>query len=212
MNTQHISSTDLLAMEQRYRATFVNSLGGFKSICLIGTKNKSQQSNLAIFNSIVHIGANPALIGFIVRPDSVERHTLENILETNYYTINHLNQFNYKQAHQTSARYTREISEFDACGLTEEYLNQFHAPFVKESHIKLGLELKNKIDLVINGTILVIGQVVDIYVPENSIEKDGFVNIEKCGTITGSGLDAYYQTNMITRLAYAKPNQSHRVI
>jgi flavin reductase (DIM6/NTAB) family NADH-FMN oxidoreductase RutF len=206
MNSKHISSTDLLAMEQRYRAAFINSLGGFKSVCLIGTKNKSQQSNLAIFNSIVHIGANPALIGFIVRPDSVERHTLENILETNYYTVNHLNESNYKQAHQTSARYPRETSEFDASGLTEEYLNQFHAPFVKESHIKLGLELKNKVDLSINGTILVIGQIVDVYVPENTIENDGFVNIEKCGTITGSGLDAYYKTNKIARLAYAKPH------
>jgi flavin reductase (DIM6/NTAB) family NADH-FMN oxidoreductase RutF len=212
MPTQHISSTDLLSMEQRYRAAFINSLGGFKSLCMIGTKNKAQHTNLAIFNSIVHIGANPALIGFIVRPDSVERHTLENILETNYYTINHLNETNYKQAHQTSARYARETSEFEACGLTEEYLNQFHAPYVKESQIKLGLELKNKVDLTINGTILIIGQVVDIYIPENSIEKDGFVNIEKCGTITGSGLDAYYHTKKIARLAYAKPNIAPIVI
>ncbi|MFN6039875.1 MAG: flavin oxidoreductase, partial [Bacteroidota bacterium] len=70
---------DILSFEQRYRATFINSIGGFKSVALIGTKNSSGQTNLAIFNSLVHIGANPPLLGFIVRPDSVERHTLENI-------------------------------------------------------------------------------------------------------------------------------------
>ena len=81
---------DLMNMEQRKRANLINSIGGFKSVCLIGTTNNENQNNLAIFNSIVHIGANPPLIGFFVRPDSVERHTLANILNTEYYTINHI--------------------------------------------------------------------------------------------------------------------------
>jgi flavin reductase (DIM6/NTAB) family NADH-FMN oxidoreductase RutF len=84
MQTSYFSSSDIMSFEKRYRAAFINSLGGFKSVCLIGTINNIKQSNLAIFNSIVHIGANPPLIGFVVRPDSVERHTLENILETSY--------------------------------------------------------------------------------------------------------------------------------
>lgn len=93
-------------------------------------KNKTGQTNLAIFNSLVHIGANPPLIGFVVRPDSAERHTLNNILETGFYTINHINENIYKQAHQTSARYPEEISEFAATGLNEQYLsNFFHLMF-----------------------------------------------------------------------------------
>jgi hypothetical protein len=69
-------------METRYRASFVNSLGGFKSVVMIGSKNKKGQENLAIFNSLIHIGANPALCAFIVRPDVSPRHTLENIIES----------------------------------------------------------------------------------------------------------------------------------
>jgi len=101
MKTQ-ITHTQLMEMEQRQRAHLVNSVGGFKSVCLIGTVDEVGQTNLAIFNSIVHIGANPPLISFIMRPDSVERHTLSNILTTGFYTINHLNESIYKQAHQTS--------------------------------------------------------------------------------------------------------------
>lgn len=50
----------------------------------MGTVNKIGHTNLAIFNSVIHIGANPPLMGFISRPNSGERHTLENIQETKY--------------------------------------------------------------------------------------------------------------------------------
>ena len=133
-----MTSHDLMQMEQHERAQLINSVGGFKSVNLIGTVDEAGQTNLAIFNSIVHIGANPPLIGFIMRPDSVERHTLANILSIGYYTINHLNESIYKQAHQTSARYPKEISEFDATGLTPEFKNEFKAPYFTESRIQLG--------------------------------------------------------------------------
>ena len=90
INQRHWQESDLADLEQRYRGTFINSIGGFKSVCLVGTKNPSNQTNLAIFSSLVHIGANPPLVGLVFRPDSVERHTLENILETGFYTINNI--------------------------------------------------------------------------------------------------------------------------
>ena len=70
-------------MEVRKRAAFINSLTGFKSASLIGTIDNNKKTNLSIFSSVFHLGSNPALVGFINRPDSVERHTLENILQTN---------------------------------------------------------------------------------------------------------------------------------
>jgi flavin reductase (DIM6/NTAB) family NADH-FMN oxidoreductase RutF len=203
---KHLRNNDIKTMEQRYRATCINSLGGFKSVCLIGTKSKNNQTNLAIFNSIVHIGANPPLVGFVVRPDSVDRHTLNNILETGVYTINHVNPIIYKQAHQTSARYPLEVSEFKATSLTELYSDSFFAPYVLESNIKLGLVLREKIDFTINGTIFIIGEINHLYFPENCQHPDGFVDLEKAETITCSGLDSYHTTQKLGRLSYAKPN------
>ena len=199
-----ITTTDLIQMEQRKRAQLINSVGGFKSVCLIGSVDLTGQTNLAIFSSIVHIGANPPLISFIMRPDSVERHTLSNILETGSYTINHLNESIYKKAHQSSARYPKEISEFDATGLSTEYKSNCKAPFVKESHVQLELEFKQRIDLTINNTILIIGEIKNIYFPEDCMQEDGFLDIEKAGTITCSGLDSYHLTKSLERLPYAK--------
>ena len=201
----HLTFTEIMEMEQRKRAHLINSVGGFKSVCMIGTINSHNQTNLAIFNSIVHIGANPPLISLIMRPDSVERHTLNNILETNFYSINHLNTSIYKQAHQTSAKYPKDISEFDVTGLTSEFKNGFVAPYVKESNIQLGLEFKERINLAINKSIMIIGEIKEIYFPIDSIEEDGFLDLEKAGTITCSGLDSYHVTSRLERLPYAKP-------
>ena len=65
MQTQ-ITYTELMAMEQRKRAHLINSVGGFKSVCLIGTVDILGNTNLAIFSSIVHIGANPPLLSSLM--------------------------------------------------------------------------------------------------------------------------------------------------
>lgn len=203
---QEFTINEILLFEQRYRATFINSIGGFKSLALIGTRSKVGNSNLAAFNSLFHIGASPPLFGFIVRPDVVERHTLSNILETGEFTVNHINETIYKQAHQTSARYAKNVSEFDTTHLTPEYKAGYFAPFVKESHINIGASFVQKIDLQENGTIMIIAKIKSVSIPSNCLASDGFIDIEQAGSITCSGLDSYHRTQKIARLSYAKPN------
>lgn len=205
---KQVSYDQIMDMEKQERVHFINSLSGFKSLGLIGTQNNENQTNVAIVDSIIHIGSNPALFGMIFRPGVVERHSLENILETGFYTINHVNEKIHKQAHQTSARYDRNCSEFDETGLTPEFKNNFFAPFVKESNVQLAMEFKEKITLSINNTVLIIGEVKDVYIPEDCLQKDGFIDIEKAETITCSGLDSYHKTTQISRLSYAKPDKT----
>jgi flavin reductase (DIM6/NTAB) family NADH-FMN oxidoreductase RutF len=204
---KHITSEALTQFEKNERAHLINSLGGFKSLALIGTSDSNSNKNLAVFSSVFHVGANPPLIGLIFRPSPPERNTYSNIIETGFYTINHVNETIYKQAHQTSARYDKKLSEFDITGLNPEYKDSFFAPYVAESNIKLGVEFKEKIDLTINNTTLIIGEIKHIYLPENCLLEDGFVDIEKANTITCSGLDSYHKTVQLDRLSYAKPNQ-----
>jgi len=203
---KHFTSEALIQLEKNERAHLINSLGGFKSLALVGTTDKNGNTNLAVFSSVFHVGANPPLIGLIFRPSPPERNTFSNIIETGYYTINHVNESIYKQAHQTSARYDKEVSEFEITGLIKEYKDQFLAPYVAQSKIQLGIEFKEKIDISSNNTTLVIGEIKHIYVPQDCIAPDGFVDIEKANTVTCSGLDSYHKTIKLDRLSYAKPN------
>lgn len=207
VNFKQITFEQIMNMEKQERVHFANSLGGFKSVGLIGTKSKNEQTNLAIVDSILHIGSNPPLFGIIFRPGAVERHTLENILDTGVYTINHVNEKIHKQAHQTSARYPKDCSEFDATKLTPEFKNNFNAPFVLESNVQLAMEFKEKVELTINNTVLIIGEVKTVYFPDDCLQKDGFLDIEKAASITCSGLDSYHTTKRISRLSYAKPDK-----
>jgi len=204
MNTS-LSNAQIMDMEQRKRAQLINSISGFRSVALIGTIDTQGQTNLAIFSSIVHIGSNPPLLSFIMRPDSVERHTLSNIMETGCYTINHINCSMYEKAHQTSARYPKNVSEFDAAQLTPQFKDGFIAPFVKESHIQIGMEFKERVPIHINQTSMIIGEIKWVHYPDHCLLEDGFIDIEKAGTITSSGVDSYHTTQLLQKLEYAKP-------
>jgi len=143
-------------------------------------------------------------MGFLMRPVSVDRHTYTNIKETNYFTINHIIKEIIKQAHQTSARYEKDVSEFDACGLTPEFTEAIKAPYVKESKIKIGCRFVEEQEIKSNGTIFIVGEIIEAIIPDDVLMKDGYVDIEKAGTISISNLDSYHETKRIARLAYAK--------
>lgn len=197
---------ELNDLDKRYRTNLINCLSGVKSLNLIGTKNNHGQSNLAIFNSVVHIGAHPPLMGFIHRPTSVERHTFENINETSFFTINSVTAAIHKQAHQTAARYERSESEFDEVSLTEEYFDGFEAPFVQESPLKIGLELADIIPIPLNNTKLIIGRIKMLTLDEKHLRNDGFLSLSDQGIVGGTGLDSYLSTQEIGRYSYAKPD------
>ncbi len=206
MTKININKAQIEALEKQKRVHLINSIGGFKCLALVGTCDSQAHTNLSIFSSFFHIGANPPLIGMIFRPSPPERDTFSNIIETGFFTINHINESIYKQAHQTSARYAKTISEFDVTGLTPEFKNNFFAPFVAESNIQLGIAFKEQIDISINNTTIIIGEIIEIFIPESCYNHDGFVAIEKANSITSSGLDSYHKTYQLDRLSYAKPN------
>ena len=201
--TKQFTRSDIDALAQRYRANLVNSLSGFKSATLVGTTN-GNTNNLAIVSSIVHVGANPPLIGMIMRPHTVLRDTLSNIKQQGFYTLNHVSTDWVDKAHQTSARYSPDESEFDAVDLTPQFSESFSAPFVKESEIKMGLKVAQHFTL-LNETEMVIGEIQELHMPESIIDEDGYADIEKANTACISSLDSYHSTTRIAQFAYAKP-------
>ena len=198
---------DFSGMEQRFRTQLINSMPGIKALNLVGTRSAEGEENLAVFNSIFHVGANPPYLGMVVRPDSVDRHTWQNIQATGSYTLNAVGADFYAKAHQTSARYDKQTSEFDAVGLNPEYRDGVIAPFVGESAIKIGLELQEFQRVECNGTLIVIGKVVYVEIEDELITDDGSVDLVKAQSVGSIGLDGYVDLSWIERLSYAKPDR-----
>lgn len=203
-----ITGEEIVKMEQRYRTTFINSVSGYKSLHMVGTSSTDGISNLALVNSVFHVGANPPLLGMVFRPEGLtSQDTLKNIMETGQCTLNNILPEWYERAHQTSARYGTDESEFDLCGFKKAYLNKFKAPFVAESTIKIGLEVRDIIEVSLNNTNIVIGEIICLILDEQLIATDGYVDVEKAGSVTVAGLDSYFTTQALGRLAYAKPGK-----
>ncbi|CAA6829817.1 MAG: Conserved domain associated with flavoprotein oxygenases, DIM6/NTAB family [uncultured Aureispira sp.] len=208
MSTRVIQREELSEMEHLFRINLVNSITGYKSANLIGTIDEaSQQTNLAVFSSVTHFGSAPPLLGFVLRPTTVFRGTYNNIKKTGYYTINHVNASIIEAAHHTSAKYPAEVSEFDQTNLTAAFENGFLAPYVKEATIKIGVEFKQEIPIALNGTILILGQIKELIVPDECLLNDGFLDLNAAETVTVSGLDAYHLPKRLARFEYARPNQ-----
>ena len=206
MTEKRFSQADLEQLPSRYRAHLCNTLPGFKSLNLIGTQNAEGVNNLGIFTQVFHVGSNPSLIGILFRPHTVRRDTLENILEHKHFTLNHVHESFYQKAHQTAAKYEANESEFEGVGLTPEFTPDIKAPYVKESQVKIGLELADRVDISINNTVLIIGRTLEVRVPEEHIKEDGYLDLAAIGSITCTDVDAYHSVNKLARMAYAKPD------
>jgi flavin reductase (DIM6/NTAB) family NADH-FMN oxidoreductase RutF len=205
---QTFTTADLDGMEKLSRVQLATSLPGVKPIALIGTKDRAGRSNLAPFSSIIHLGSVPALLGMVSRPDSVDRHTLSNLVETGEWTINHLHSEILAAAHQCSARYPREVSEFVATGLTEHYEADFTAPFVAESRFRIGMKLEEIIPIPSNGTRLIVGRVVMVQVAEQALLEHGGIDLVGLDCLASTALDTYFRVLPLARLAHAKPDFS----
>ncbi|MEO1032227.1 MAG: flavin reductase [Bacteroidota bacterium] len=199
------SLEDINTMHHLYRINLINSCSGYKSANLIGTKDELGTSNVAVFSSVTHLGSNPGLLGFFLRPTTVIRNTYDNIKTTGQYTLNHIHLDILEDAHHTSAKYDASISEFDVTDLEEEYKDDFLAPFVKGCPVQMAMIYVEEYPIKANNTILLIGKITKLYVPDDLLEKDGFINLSKGKVATINGLDGYAVPELKTRLDYQRP-------
>ncbi len=175
---------------------------------MIGTKSNDGIPNVSVFSSVTHLVSNPPLLGIVFRPVSdVPRNTYENIKETGRFTVNHIHLDIIEQAHHTSAKYDKRISEFDITELEEEYKNNWHVPFVKGAPIQMALTYCEEYKIKANNTIQLIAEIKDLYIIDDILEQDGFINLSKANVVAINGLDGYALPSLKQRIDYQRPKK-----
>lgn len=203
---------ELEAWPSRKRARTVNSLSGFKSATLVGSANAQGGHNLSVVSSVVHLGTSPAQMGMVLRPPGEDAHTYKNLSATGQCTFNHIGVDWVAQAHQCSARYPVDVSEFEAVGLTPCGVNgEWQAPAVEEAKIRMGLTLTE--DMVLpNRCRFMVLDIQWVEVVSHAMANDGYVDLGAAGTAAISGLDGYHDTRHLGRLSYAKTDREVEVL
>lgn len=202
-----LNKTDFQALSKVPKLNLINSCMGYKSANLIGTVSKDGKYNLAIFSSVTHLGSDPALLGFILRPNTVPRHSYSNIKETDYFSVNAISDSFIEKAHHTSANYEPDINEFEVTDIEMEIKSDCIIPFVKSSPIQLLCKYVNEYRIEENGTIHVIASIEKIFVQEELLREDYWIQLDKGNVVAINGLDGYVKTELIERFPYARVNQ-----
>jgi len=193
--------------EHLYKINLINSLSGYKSANLIGSISKEGIENVAVFSSVMHLGSNPPVLGFVLRPTTVPRNTYKNIKETGVFTINHVYEDIINDAHHTSAKYPEAISEFDMTDLKAEFKKGFIAPFVQKSPVQIAMKYVEEYHIKVNGVLLIVGEIQSVFIDDDLLQDDGFVNLSKGKVATINGLDGYAIPKLYTRNEYQRPKQ-----
>ena len=204
---RHFELKELEGLSKIYRLNLINSVTGYKSAHLIGSISPSGDENLAVFSSIIHLGSNPALIGFILRPKTVPRNSHANMKSTGVFTLNAISSNQIEDAHHTSAKYPDNISEFDQTNLEPEIKEGWKAPYVKGAQIQIGCSYVNEYLIKENDTILVIGKIEHLFIEEQLLGKDGWIQLDKGDIVSINGLDGYAIPTLIKRFEYARPKK-----
>jgi flavin reductase (DIM6/NTAB) family NADH-FMN oxidoreductase RutF len=203
----HYTRDQINDLEKIKKINLINSCSGYKSANLIGTISKEGITNVAVFSSITHLGSNPPTLGFILRPTTVPRDTYKNILESGIFTINHIFEDIIEDAHHTSAKYEEVISEFDITGLEDEYYNDCIAPFVKGSPVQMEMKFIEEYHIKSNNVIHIIAEIKNLYVKDDILKEDGFLDLAKGKVAAINGLDAYAIADNNTRFNYQRPKK-----
>lgn len=204
---QKFTKDELSAMSKMPRLNLLNCITGYKSANLIGTVSKEGISNVAIFSSVTHLGSEPPLIGFILRPTTVPRDTFKNIKETGYFTVNHITSDMIADAHHTSSSYEESISEFDKTNLEPEFIAKHKIPFVKGSPVKLYCKYLNEYKIEENGCLHIIASVEELFVDEHLLHEDNWIQLDRGNVVAINGLDGYAVPKIENRFHYARPDQ-----
>ena len=80
-------------------------------------------------------------------------------------------------------------------------MSNFSAPFVKESKIKFGLNLKEMIEIKSTSSILIVGEVY-IFLNHEYLDNSFKLLVEKSGSISVCGLNDYYSNKKVLSLPY----------
>ena len=203
----HFDASSIGAMEKIFRLNLINSVTGYKPAQLIGTESETGKYNLAIFSSVIHLGSNPPLIGFILRPTKVPRHTYQNIKNNKIFTLNAITSAEISEAHHTSAKYPNNVSEFDQTQLDPEIKLNIQAPFVKGAPIQIACQYENEYHVKENNTILIVGSIQHLFVVDKLVGLDGQISLEKGNVVAINGLDGYALPKLLERFEYARPKK-----
>jgi flavin reductase (DIM6/NTAB) family NADH-FMN oxidoreductase RutF len=153
-----------------------------RPIAWAGTRSKDGINNLAPFSFYNCFSSNPPIVGFspLPRPDGRKKDTLQNVQDSQCFTLSCASFSLVKQMSKSSATLEPGEDEFAYSGLTPAEAVHIKAPYVAEALLVFECRLREIISFgdQPGAGNLILGQISHIHIDE-SIYANGRIDIDK---------------------------------
>lgn len=164
-------STDTLTTLERYKV--LTGLIFPRPIALVSTRSNNGVANCAPFSWFNAICEDPPLLylSFNARTDNKMKHTLANILRTEEFVVNLVDEAIADGMHIASTEFPEEVSEFSEAGFTESPCTVVNHPRITEAPASLECRLFRRIE-VGPARDIIIGEVLHVHARDGLIDPD----------------------------------------
>lgn len=198
-----MNGLEIEALDRNHRRILVNRMQGVRAAVLLGTYSEKGVANLGLFFSLQHLGADPALMGVVFRPESSMGQSLGNLRFRRWISANYMPSEEIDRVHRCSAAFASEVSEFESTGLPLHTETDIPAPFVGNAPIRLALEYHSEIKLP-NECILALLHLRKLWIEPSALDSE--TRLPRFDSLLHvNGLDAYYSLRFDQIKNYERP-------
>ena len=185
-----ITASDIEGFEKRYRTSLINSLSGIRTAFIGITADDRGRFNAATLSNITHVGANPAQMSILFRPDNGKRHTLSNYRNEGIITLVCMPLSKSATVHEVSMNAPEGIFELEIVG--ENYRERQNWPHPLPTSFLYAIELEFIEEFTLNNDcIYTVGKIQNIALGEDvQVCEQGIVLFQKSPTLA-IGLQQY---------------------
>ena len=196
-----LDSTSLDSMERQARTTLINSLSGVRTAYIAITADSHGRLNASTLSNVTHVGADPAQMSILFRPDNGKRHTLQNFLSGSPLTLvcmpfNQVNLVHEVRMNAPEGTFELDVLEAPTC-----HVEGCPHPLPKDYLYAISLEFVERFTLN-NGCIYTVGEIKSIATGKAlEIDKEGQISFLIPPTLA-VGLRQYASTEKTVKLPY----------
>jgi flavin reductase (DIM6/NTAB) family NADH-FMN oxidoreductase RutF len=184
-----------------------------RPIAFASTIDKEGNVNLSPFSFFNVFGANPPIVIFSPARNgrtNTNKHTFENVKETNECVINIVNYPMVEQMSLASTGYDKGVNEFEKAGFTEIESELVKAPRVKEAPVQMECKVMQIIETGDGGGAgnLVICEVIKLHINESYLDENGKIDSVKMDLVARMGGSWYCHATPEAMFEIPKPLQT----
>ena len=196
-----LDSTSLDSMDRQARTTLINSLSGVRTAFIAITADSQGRLNASTLTNVTHVGAHPAQMSILFRPDNGKRHTLQNFLNGSPLTLVCMpfNQVNL--VHEVSMNAPEGTFELDVLEASTCHVEGCPHPLPKDYLYAISLDFIERFTLN-NGCVYTVGQINSISTGAAlKVDEEGQISFDTPPTLA-IGLRQYTTTETAIKLPY----------